>query len=229
MADHTNPGYLRATGRLPLTAFYDRIVALTMREPVFRSAVVDTVAARAPDRIVDIGCGTGTLAIQLARAAPQASVIGIDPDQSILKRAREKARKASAHVELLHGRAEQLPLEDGSADCVTTTLMLHHLAPDHKRRALGEMFRVLSSGGLLVVADWGSPQDLAAAVGFRALRLVDGRENTREHAAGELPQIIGAGGFDDVRVTTRVRTLWGTLEILTASRPPIAATHEEQK
>jgi SAM-dependent methyltransferase len=215
------PRYLPATGRLPLTALYDPVIALTMRERAFRGAVIAAALAEVgtPETILDIGCGTGTLAIALADAAPDAAVTGVDGDPGILERARRKAARIDRRVGFVEGHAEALPFPDGSFDCVTTTLMLHHLDPQTKRAALLEIARVLRPGGRLVIADWGRPRDLLAAAGFLALRLLDGLEPTRDHAAGRLPQLVATAGLPDARVERHWRTVWGTLDLLTAHRP----------
>jgi SAM-dependent methyltransferase len=212
----SEPRYLPATGRLPLTALYDPVLALTMRERTFRPAVVAAAVVESPTAILDVGCGTGTLAIALARAAPDAVVTGVDGDPAILDRARHKATGAGAGVVFAAGRAEQLPFPEASFDCVTSTLMLHHLTPEPKRQALREAARVMRPGGRLVIADWGRPRDPVAAAGFLAVRLLDGFTPTRDHAAGRLPELLTAAGLTNVHTEQRWRTAWGTLELLTA-------------
>jgi SAM-dependent methyltransferase len=73
-----------ALGRFAPTRFYDGVVALT-RERVWRSLVVMYVAPRAGDTIVDVGCGTGSLALLLNRVEPGASLVGVDPDATVLQ------------------------------------------------------------------------------------------------------------------------------------------------
>jgi SAM-dependent methyltransferase len=212
-----SPRYVPAAGRAWLTALYDPTMALTMRERAFRPAVVTAVLARAPRTVVDIGCGTGTLAAMLARADPNLEVHAIDGDETVLGRAREKTAEFSERIHLARGLAGELPVESSSVDVFTASLLLHHLAPAAKRAALTEARRVLRPGGHIVIADWGAPHGALTRAGFLALQLLDGFENTREHAAGRLPSLIEQAGFSGVKVERRWRTVWGSLELISAS------------
>ncbi|MBN1529234.1 MAG: methyltransferase domain-containing protein [Thermoleophilaceae bacterium] len=97
-------------------------------------------------------------------------------------------------------------------------LVLHHLVPETKRAALSEAARVLRPGGRLHVADWGRPQDLLAAAAFSVVRLAGGVVPTRDHAAGRLGELIAAAGFELDPSSERLRTAWGTLELVSAAR-----------
>ena len=210
--------YVTATGLRSLTRFYDSIVALTMREQLFRGKLTRQVltALPAPARIADVGAGTGTLAIGLAAAAPSAEVVAIDGDPEVLALARVK--DGAAAVEWKQGRANELPLADGSCDRVAMSLLLHHLDADGKRAALAEAHRVLRPGGSLHIADWGKPQDPLMRAGLLTLAIFDGFEGIRDHAAGRLPRFIAGAGFGPVRRHDRLRTAWGSLELLSATR-----------
>jgi ubiquinone/menaquinone biosynthesis C-methylase UbiE len=210
--------YVPAAGRAVLTPFYDRVMALTMREPRWRPRLAEAVLAgvRAGEAVVDVGCGTATQAIDLASRRPDVTVIGVDGDPQILELAR--AKPGAERLELREGDATALPLADGSAVAVICSLLLHHLAPGAKRSALREAHRVLRAGGSLHIADWGRPADPLAAAGFAVLRVIDGREGTSDHAAGRLPQLIAGAGFEHVETTQRLRTPFGTLELLQARR-----------
>lgn len=200
-----------ATGRLPLRRAYDLGIALTMRERRWRPALV-AACARTGGAVVDVGAGTGTLAVALARAG--LSVTGVDADPATLALAR--AKPGAGRVAWREGRAEALPLPDGHADVVVTSLLLHHLRPAAKAAALAEMRRVLHPGGVLHVVDWGRPRDPLVRAAFGVLQLIDGVENTRDHATGRLPALVAAAGFADVTLQRRLRTVWGSLEWLTA-------------
>lgn len=209
--------YVPAAGHPALTGLYDPLMALTMREDTWRPALKGSLLANLPEggRIADVGCGTGTLSIDLANSASNIEVIGIDGDIDTLSRA--QAKPGAGRVSWVQGFTSELPLENGSVDSLVMSLLLHHLNPDKKHRALAEAHRVIRPGGFLHVADWGRPRGFFAAR-FLAVRILDGLPNTRDHAEGRLPDFIEKAGFDKVRCYRRLPTVWGTLELLYAHR-----------
>lgn len=210
--------YVPAAGHSFLTRLYDPSIALTMRERRFRGLLADQVVHGLAEgsTVADVGCGTGTFAIALAQARPDLRIVGIDGDQAVLATAMEKA--GAEAVEWLDGLAGELPLAGASADGVVMSLLLHHLDPPAKQAALTEARRVLRPGGRLHVADWGRPHDPLMRGAFLLLQALDGFSNTRDHAAGRLPGIVAAAGFEDVTTHARLRTGWGSLELLSACK-----------
>jgi ubiquinone/menaquinone biosynthesis C-methylase UbiE len=211
-------GYLPALRFPALTRLYDPVVALTSRERRFKELLVDQVAPAPGQRILDLGCGTGTLAIQVKEREPRADVVGLDADPEMLGRARAKAERAGVELQLAEGMSDELPFEDASFDRVLSTLFFHHLDPEPKRRTAREIARVLRNGGELHVADWGRPSDPAMAVAFLGIRLLDGFENTAENARGELPRIFEEAGLERAEQTDALRTVFGTLALYRAER-----------
>lgn len=199
---------------------YDRVVAATMRERAWRPALVARVLEGVPvgGRVLEVGAGTGSLVIMLAGARPDVTVIGVDGDPDALSLARSK--EGAEGVEWLEGDARELAPADGTVDAVVMSLLLHHLRPDAQRDALREAGRVLRRSGSLHVADFGRPQDALMAAAFALLRLSDGRQNTAPHAAGELPATVAAAGFAHPRRWKRLRTGFGTLELMSAGPVP---------
>jgi len=110
------------------------------------------------DRVLDVGTGPGYLALAASKlVAPGGAAIGIDASPEMIARARKLAARCGSAADYLVATAESLPFDDDSFDAVVSRLVFHHLPGDMKRRALGEMARVLRPGGRLLVADLASP------------------------------------------------------------------------
>jgi ubiquinone/menaquinone biosynthesis C-methylase UbiE len=211
--------YVPAAGRNVFTPLYDAVNAVAMRQGQWRPRLVErALGAAASIRILDLGCGTGEMALAIARVSPDVHLIGVDGDADVLKRADVKARAAGVELELHEALADRVPLPDANVDCVVSTLMFHHLVPSVKRAALAEAQRVLVPGGRLLVCDIGRASDPLMRAAFFAVQLLDGFPNTREHARGELPEIISQAGFSTVTVFGRYRTGGGTLDLIEALR-----------
>jgi ubiquinone/menaquinone biosynthesis C-methylase UbiE len=219
MAQVDHERYVRAGGRISVAALYDPIAAVTMREHAWRGSFCEQILSTVPEggRIVEVGVGTGAVAIRLATARRDATVVGIDGDEQILRLARRKL--GGDLIDWRTGLANALPIEDGKVDALVMSLLLHHLGPAGKPAALSEAMRVLRPGGYLHVADWGRPRDPLMHAMFFVLRLVDGLEPTADHAAGRVPDLLRDAGLREVACHRRVRTTWGSLELLRAQRP----------
>ena len=214
----SNPRYVHALRFAFLNALYDPIVALTSRERRFKSALLDGVTWAPGQRVLDVGCGTGTLACMAASRQPAVEMHGLDGDPEILARARRKAAEQGAAIAFTQGMSFELPFPDRHVDCVLSSLFFHHLTADAKRRTLAEVLRVLKPGGSLHVADWGAAQDPLMRAAFLAIQLTDGFATTRDNVRGRLPSMMVQAGFEGVRVDARLRTLLGTIEIFRARK-----------
>lgn len=216
----TEPGsYLPALRFRVLTPLYDPVIRLTTREDRFKELLVEQAAVAAGQRVLDLGCGTGTLALRVKRREPAAEVAGLDADPEMLGQAERKAREAGVELELATGFSTDLPYEDASFDRVLSTLFFHHLDPEPKLRTAREVARVLCKGGELHVADWGKPSDPVMALAFQGIRLVDGLSNTEQNYRGELPRIFEEAGLERAEQTDRIRTAFGTIALYRATKP----------
>lgn len=206
--------FLPALAHHSLTPFYDRLVRWTTREEVWRSALVDQLAAATPPagRVLDVGCGTGTFALALAQRRSDLSVVGLDADDDALSIAAAKAPPGAA-VAWSRGRAERIPFDDGAFDAVTSSLFFHHLSPAAKVRVAEEILRVLVAGGEAHVADWTAPRGMRASLGFALVQLLDGFATTADHRRGRLPLALAAGGLDDVTATSSHDAPLGTIGV----------------
>ena len=163
---HRSHGFLPAAGYHFLTPLYDFGSALFGAGPRMKERVLDAAGIADGDRVLDLGCGTGVLAVLIKRRYPGCVVTGIDIDPKILAIAERRAAKARVHVELVCAPAERTGLPDASFDVVVSTLAFHHLAFGSKQQAVGEVVRVLRPGGTFFIVDlqpWRRrPDDLTA-------------------------------------------------------------------
>jgi ubiquinone/menaquinone biosynthesis C-methylase UbiE len=139
---------------------YDACVWLASlgRERTYREKALDLAGLRAGESVLDIGCGTGTLAIAAKRrVGPQGKVSGIDASPEMLRRARKKAEKTGAEVTFKNGIVEALPFPDRQFDAVLSTVMLHHLGRGARQKCAEEVQRVLKPGGRVLAVDFARP------------------------------------------------------------------------
>ncbi|HEY3038034.1 MAG TPA: class I SAM-dependent methyltransferase [Pyrinomonadaceae bacterium] len=137
--------------------YYDLLAWLLMRgkEGAFRKKILDLAHLQSGELVLDVGCGTGTLAIAARhRVGPTGTVYGIDASPEMIARAGKKARKAGVDVVFKNGIVEALPFPDGSFDAVLSTLMLHHLPREAREQCAREMRRVLKPGGRVLAIDF---------------------------------------------------------------------------
>jgi SAM-dependent methyltransferase len=213
--------YLPALRFPALTRFFDPFIRVAMPERRFKRQLVEQAAPEPGQRILDVGCGTGTLAILVGSTQPEAEVIGLDADPEILEQACGKAEAGPARVRFDQGLSTDLPYEDESFEVVLSTLFFHHLTGVDKRTTAAEIARVLRPAGELHVADWGRPGDPLMRVLFNGVRAFDGFERTRDNVAGALPRIFEGAGLERATETDRLRTAFGTLALYRARKPEL--------
>jgi ubiquinone/menaquinone biosynthesis C-methylase UbiE len=206
--------FLPGMGHPALTPFYDSFARLVARESTFKRRLVERLGLRAGQRVLDIGCGTGTLAILVAEARPGVEVSGIDPDEKMLTRARKKAETAGVHIDFKIGSATELPFGDGSFDRVTSTLMAHHLPTAAKEQMFAEVRRVLKPAGELHLVDIGPARNAVA----RSLQRVLRPHVLDDNLDGKLPSMMSAAGLVDIAEEDRVVVVFGPLVFWRARR-----------
>ncbi|HXJ44911.1 MAG TPA: methyltransferase domain-containing protein [Bryobacteraceae bacterium] len=134
-----------------------RVVSLG-RERAYRQKALDLASLKTGDSVLDIGCGTGTLAIAARqRVGPSGRVYGVDASPEMLARAGKKASKAGAEVVFKNAVVEALPFPDSQFDAVLSTVMLHHLGRKARQQCAHEVRRVLKPGGRVLAVDFARP------------------------------------------------------------------------
>jgi ubiquinone/menaquinone biosynthesis C-methylase UbiE len=193
-----------------LTPFYDPLLRWGMREETFKSALIRQAEIRPGMRVLDLGCGTGTLTILIKQTHPASEVTGLDGDPEVLQIARAKAAKTGVEIIFDLGMAFQLPYPDRSFDRVLTSLVLHHLTRNDKQRAIGEVFRVLRPGGELHIVDFGKPRGV---YGRLVSQIIKRMEQAADNVKGLLPVMMDYAGFQQVEEPTHSTTVFGTLAL----------------
>ena len=129
------------------------------RERHLRQRMIRLARLDAGDTVLDVGCGTGTLAIAVKKSVGSAgAVFGVDASPAMVARATRKSARAGIDVMFTNAFAQSLPFPDARFDAVLGTLMLHHLPRQVRRQCAAEIRRVLKPRGRLLVVDFGRPQ-----------------------------------------------------------------------
>jgi SAM-dependent methyltransferase len=128
-------------------AHFSPLEALTIPQA---ARLVRHAGVRAGQQVLDVGCGTGVVAVTAARRG--AHVTGLDLTPQLLERARENGRIAGVTVEWHEGDAESLPFADASFDVVLS--QFGHMFAPRPELAVSEMLRVLKPGGTLAFSTW---------------------------------------------------------------------------
>lgn len=216
MSTRARQDYLPALRYRSLTGIYDPLIAATTRERTTKGRLVELAGLGTGQRVLDVGCGTGTLALIAKEAAPGAEVVGIDADEEMLARAR--AKRGAQDIRFDRGMADELPYEDASFDRVLSTLVFHHLRRPVKQRAAREIARVLKPGGRFHLGDFGPPGGPLMWALSRTVRYGDG-SSTIDNFAGQLPAILRGAGLRCHGETERMRTGFGAFCFYVAERP----------
>lgn len=201
-----------------LTAAYDALIAATTREGKIRRTIVELAEVCPKCRVLDVGCGTGTLAALVRTLHPGAKVVGIDADEEILEIARRKAEG----VEFRRAFADALPFKDGTFDAVLSSLMFHHLPTPVKKGALREILRVLRPGGVFLLADWGRPTSLVERIQFYSVQVFDGFKTTTDNVRGRIVGYAREAGFEDFAEVAKERTVYGVLSFYRGRKRPVS-------
>jgi len=164
MSKVANPNLPPGTTGLVLhqAARYDLIVWLITfgRERAFREAILRPARLQPGESVLDVGCGTGSLAIAAKRQVGSTGLVrGIDASPEMIARADRKAARAGLDVVFTNAAAQTLPFGDAQFDVVLTTLVLHHLPRKAREQSAQEIRRVLKSSGRVLAVDFAAPTE----------------------------------------------------------------------
>ena len=205
--------FVPAAGSDWLLPLYDPFTRLMGAQSALRQ-LVEQAGLAAGQRVLDLGCGTGSLCLAAARSRPGLEIVGLDPDPKALARARRKAERAGVALELRQGFGDALPFADASFDRVLSSFMFHHLESDQKPGVLREIRRVLRPHGSLHLLDFGGA---GHGLGAFLARLVHREESLRANAQDGLVALMREAGFADAAETEQRGSLFGALSYYRAA------------
>jgi len=204
---HANRAFLPAAGLDLFLPLYDPLVKLLGADRA-RRKLFDQARVQPHQRVLDIGCGTGTFAVAIKGWLPSVQVVGLDPDPKALGRSRRKADRAGASIRFDQGFANALPYPDGHFDRVFSSLMFHHLPHDTRPPTLREVRRVLKRGGSLHLLDFEQEGPYSHNPLARWLHSSERmRDNTRE----QILNLMSEAGFVEPHVVDSERPIFGKI------------------
>ncbi|MCB0210329.1 MAG: methyltransferase domain-containing protein [Anaerolineae bacterium] len=182
-------------------SLYDWVAHLLLGdERAFRQTTVALAQVKPGDTVLDVGCGTGSLAlVAQEQVGPTGSVYGIDASPEMIAIAQQKATQTESNVTFQVDVIERLSFPDNQFDVVLSSLMMHHLPDDLKSQGLTEIYRVLKPGGRVLVVDVESSPggSLMQKVKDIAIHMHGGHTAMQDNVKKLVP-LVKAAGFADV-------------------------------
>jgi ubiquinone/menaquinone biosynthesis C-methylase UbiE len=191
-----------------LTPLYDIFLRVVMKEIKIKSRLIAQLNPNDTERILDFGCGTGTLTLMIKKAGSGCDVYGIDIDPQVLEIAEKKARYEMVDIHVILYNGITLPFTDEIFDKVVISLVVHHLSKEERPRLFRELYRVLKKGGELHILDFGIQRSLYTRLITSVLKFF---EPIKENLLGKIPEYLKLSCFKDVEEVNYENTLIGTV------------------
>jgi len=206
------------------TNLYDGVMHYFTRDTLLRKLTIEAINPTAGDKILDFGCGTGSLTEALAKSNVPLSLTAYDIDPQVLEIAKGKIvdvvgvnQPFFKRVDLTDGSGVEVEAL-GSFDCIVSSLVFHHLDTDHKIAALKFARQLLAEQGKVMLVDWGPGSNLLLKAAFLLVRAFDGFAVTRDNVQGRLPAMLASQGFTVKEATPLLNTMFGTIWLYIACR-----------
>lgn len=218
---HSVRSFIPAAGYDWLLPLYDPFQRWILREDAVKRPLVDQAAIQPGHRVLDIGCGTGSLTVLVKRLHPDAQVIDLDPDPKALATAVRKAARWRVTVDFERGFSDQLPVADQSFNVVLSSLMFHHLSREEKFATLREVRRVLRPGGSFHILDFGPPRTRVTSLLAHVFHRMG---HSRDNIEGRIPSFMTETGFHRSEEVASRSMLVGSMSYYRGFRPAAAAS-----
>lgn len=193
------------------TGAYDPLTARWPAGNKMRTTVIDALRLASDERLLELGCGSGRLAIQIKRRWPRVAITAVDGNRDIMKVARHRAQQAGVDINFVLGDFTTCPLE-GTFDRVYSTLVLHHLNLEAKKEVFARIRGVLADNGRFVVADFSGHHGSGQAVLTKLSTLSDPLGGKQPHRDGSFEAAMREA-FTSVRSLARIPSIFGAIEV----------------
>ena len=189
-------------------SIYDPIMNIVTlgRAKSARAEAIDVLDFKTTDKILDLGCGTGVMTLQIAKHLKgPGEIIGIDAARNMIKVANRNLKKSSLEetCSFMAALAEDLPFEDESFDYCFSSMFYHHLPLELKKISLKESYRILKPGGVFVVIDIDKPGNIFTKIFTLAGYVLLMQKAIKENVDGILPELIEQAGFTQLKLLKR--------------------------
>lgn len=195
-----------------MTRFYDPLIQRGMQEKKLKMHLIEQATLQPNEMAMDLACGTGTLTMLIQQSQPGVQVIGVDADPEMLLIAKKKIKETRTdNITFEEGFSDELFFADNLFHHVFTSLFIHHLTLEMKKKTFEEVQRILKSGGQFHIIDFEKPQNALMRMAFLPVQLIDGFETTSSHVKGIIPDLLKETGFISIEETGQFPTILGTL------------------
>jgi len=199
---YTQPAPQTKGRTIPWASLYDKIVWLVSfgKDQAIRRKIAELAQIKPGDSVLDVGCGTGDLALAAKTlAGSTGQVYGTDASPKMIDVAQQKAARIGAEVTFQVDLIENITFPDDQFDVVLSTLMMHHLPDDLKREGLAEIYRVLKPGGRLFIVDMESTSGGSVFQRFSDLMIqLHGGHTHMQNNVKKLIPFVENAGFTNV-------------------------------
>ena len=217
-------GLARVSNRIRLgfaRLLYEGFFDVVMSDRSWQEAVIDSLAPRADDRILDFGAGSGSMAIMLALRFPSTTFVAVDPDpSSVAKAVRDITRRHIENVQVLaETTGDRFSFGTGSFDKAVSVLTFHDRSPDEKYRLANELRRILRRGGTLHVADYDKPINSNEHRILKFTERISGPAAATPHLNGSWTGFLVKAGFVGIRRQSSQSVGIGRISVVRARKP----------
>jgi len=214
-SDPFHPRYVPKASFDLLLPFYPQLVSWLLKDEETRARLIEQAQIGAGHQVLEIGCGTGELALMIKLREPNAHVYALDPDPDKLARVMGKSQEYGYPIRVYRGVSQRLPFPTEAIDRVMASFVIHRLTRAEKLAAFREAYRVLYFEGSLHVLDFAPPVTRWEQL---LVRCFQRGERIQPHLAGELPALMAQAGLVRARETHSVSTPIGRLALFEAYR-----------